>query len=103
MYDGTNMALTDQNYTGEPITGIYGVRIEGANAIALTAVGLVDNCNISYTNVPQPWIEKGLVVGGNLDCSSRFDYWSYTNGGYPLKSISPSIAPGAAYGQTVSK
>jgi hypothetical protein len=105
MFDGTYMALTDQEYGGVPITGIYRVRIAGSTGIGVSAIGLEDPCSPSgpYTKVVQPWVRGALVVGGNLDCTSRFDYWNYTHGGYPVKSISAAIAPGAAYGQTVSK
>lgn len=105
MFDGTYMALTDQEYGGVPITGIYRVRIEGSTGIGITAIGLTDSCSSSgpYTKVVQPWVHGALVVGGNLDCTSRFDYWNYTNGGDPVKSISAEIAPASAYGQTVSR
>lgn len=106
MYDGTYMALTDQEYGDYPGTGIYRVNVEGERGIGVGAVEFVDNCSVGglpYTKIVQPWIQGGLVVGGDLDCTSRFGYWSYENGGYPLKAIPSAIAPVAAYAQTVSK
>lgn len=104
MYDGSYMALTDQEYGDYPLTGIDEVNIEGTEGVGVRGIELVDNCSPSgYTQIAQPWIQDGLVVGGNLDCPSRFDYWNYTNGGYPVKTIAQGIAPGAAEGQTVSK
>lgn len=104
MFDGKYMALTDQKYGGYPLTGINEVNLEGSKGIVVRGTQLVDTCASNhYTQVPQPWIEKSLVVGGNLDCQSRFDYWNYMNGGLPVKSITPSIAPVLGYGQTVSR
>lgn len=105
MFDGTYMALTDQEYGGrQSQAGIYRVSISGSTGTAVSSIELTDTCSPSgpFTVMYQPWIYKGNVVSGNLYCPSRFGYWSLADGGSPAKVISPAIAPVRTYGETVS-
>lgn len=104
MWDGTYVAVTDQAFEGGNTTAIYRVRIAGSSGTVASTVQLADSCDASGgTKVAQPWTDGTTVVGGNLDCTFRFDYWSYAKGGSPKRSIEAAIAPEYGAGQTVSK
>jgi hypothetical protein len=104
MWDGKYVAAADQAYDGGTTTAIYRVSISGSTGTVASIVQLSDSCNASGgTAVAQPWISGTTVVGGNLDCTFRFDYWSYPKGGKPIKSIDASIAPEYGSGQTISE
>lgn len=117
MWDGKYLALADTNpYAGTnyAITAIYQAKRTASGG--LTTVGttiLKDTCfyGMGDTLVTQPFIvgakntpknrRQGLtVVGGNLDCASRFDYWAYPAGGTPASSL--QNAPLMPQGQSVS-
>jgi hypothetical protein len=72
---------------------------------------LTDNCNGDEADVFQPFIvgtkntpsnktQGKVVVGGNLWCTNRFDYWTYPAGGNPESSL--KAAPTEPHGQSVS-
>ena len=112
MWDGKHIVLTDTKYADTYETGLYRMSEDASGN--LTEVGvtvLSDTCDSGYDTVVQPFIvgyrntpvnkrEGVSVVGGNIKCSGRFDYWNYPNGGAPFKYL-PS-GPGAPSGQSVS-
>ena len=103
MWDGSEVAVTDQAYQGGSTTAIYRVRISGSSGTVTSITQLTDSCNASGgTDVAAPWIMGETVVGGNLDCTFRLDYWNYARGGHPTKWVDASIAPEYGSGQTVS-
>jgi hypothetical protein len=113
MWDGTYITLTDQDYDATQTTAIY--RAKESKSGDLTVVGttdLTDTCDGNYADVPQPFLlgsrntpdlkyEATLVLGGNVLCTGRFDYWAY-----PMPSGNPIIvikhAPAQPYGQGYS-
>lgn len=113
MWDGKYLTLTDQNYQGSGSTAIYQTT-ESASG-NLTVVGttqLTDTCKKSYADIPQPFIvgfrntpiltrQGTVVIGGNVACFLRFDYWAY-----PFPSGNPIVVVGGApqqpYGQGYS-
>jgi len=111
MWDGRHITLSDQEYNGYE-TGIYQATEDASGN--LTKVGqtaLTDDCNGDEADVFQPFIvgtkntpsNKTLgkvVVGGNLSCTNRFDYWTYPAGGNQVSSL--KAAAGELYGQSVS-
>ena len=111
MWDGKFVTLTDQNYSGSQSTAIYEVtRSRGALA-AVRTVALSDTCTSQFSDVQQPFIvgrkntpandaQSNVVVGGNLYCGNRFDYWAFPSGGNPTSSL--ISAPLEPYGQSVS-
>ena len=112
MWDGKYITLTDQDYNGVFQTAIY--QMTAPPSGGLTTAGttvLTDTCNNNYVDVAQPFIAgkkntpvnktQGTdVVGGNLDCTNRFDEWAYTAGGNPTATL-PG-APAQPSGQSVS-
>ncbi|MFY9718040.1 MAG: hypothetical protein WAK16_00205 [Candidatus Cybelea sp.] len=104
MWDGAYVAAGDQEYQGGLSTAIYRVRISGSTGNVVRTTQLTDACNASgATDVVQPWVEGTEVVGGDISCSLRFDYWNYARGGAPTKSIHANIAPEFGSGQTISR
>jgi hypothetical protein len=105
MWDGTYMAATDQNYQGKNITAIYRIQIAGSRGTVVGTTVLTDSCYTSGNHIeaPAPYIKGNTVMAGNILCRSRFDFWNYTNGGNPERTLPPAIAPRqGGYGQTVS-
>jgi hypothetical protein len=81
--------------------------------MAVGTTVLEDTCfsEMGASTVMQPFVvgtrdtpknrRQGLtVVGGNLDCASRFNYWAYPAGGTPASSL--QNAPLMPQGQSVS-
>jgi hypothetical protein len=114
MWDGQYIALTDQEYGAMEITAIYQAS-EKSSALSLVGTTeLNDNCNGKQdTDVPQPFIagsrntprdkmEGFVVLGGNLSCPSRFDYWAYPiprSHNEPIVHLPKAKAPAQPYGQ----
>lgn len=116
MWDGRYITLTDLEYSGGSTTAIYQAA-ETSTAAAygnleiVGATDLNDNCRGDYVNIIQPFIvgnrntpvnhtQGDTVVGGNLWCNARVDYWRYPSGGYPIKEL--FSAPQQPEGQSVS-
>jgi hypothetical protein len=113
MWDGEYITLTDQDYGSLQSTALYrATESKSGNLKLASTTTLTDTCDSSDADVPQPFIANGhntpsakeqgfVVLGGNLDCTSRFNYWAYpTPNGDPLLSISG--APKEPYGQGYS-
>ncbi|HEY2554742.1 MAG TPA: hypothetical protein VGI15_05780, partial [Candidatus Cybelea sp.] len=93
MWDGTQLALTDQYYTGQTLTALYQVTEEESGSLKKAGqTVLTDSHCGGGVRVPQPFvvgtqntplnrIRGRTVLGGNLQCLSRFDIWRYPAGG----------------------
>jgi hypothetical protein len=109
MWDGHYVAVTDQAYQNLT-TAIYRVSVSGSTGTVISTTQLTDNCAGSSepsTDVVQPWITgKTLatktVLGENIACTSRFDFWNYEDGGIPRRTMHAKIAPQTSLGDTVS-
>jgi len=56
--------------------------------------------SLEQKNTPSNKTQGKVVVGGNLWCTNRFDYWTYPAGGNPESSL--KAAPTEPHGQSVS-
>jgi hypothetical protein len=101
-WDGTHVAFTDQSSAGGDTTVIYRVAIKGTMGTVVGRTHLSDNCHGNATDVVQPFIvqPKGVVVGGNLSCKNRVDYWAYPSGGAAQESLHDG--PAEPFGAAVS-
>ncbi len=110
MWDGLHITLTDQNYGSTQSTALYRAKELPTGDLTLNGTTtLTDTCDGAAADVPQPFIANGrntptakavgyVVLGGNIDCKSRFNYWAYpTPNGDPILSI--GNAPEQPYGQ----
>ncbi|HEY6326959.1 MAG TPA: hypothetical protein VIW73_10670 [Candidatus Cybelea sp.] len=102
MWDGTYLAVADQQFQGSNTLGIYRVSISGFTGKVISSTDYSDTCYLRSTYVVQPWIDGSALFGGNNFCKSRYGFWSYARGGKPQRLFPTSIAPLAGYGQTVS-
>jgi hypothetical protein len=117
MWDGKYITLSDSESFSRPAgTVVYqavAAKATAGNATTLTIVGttaLADYCHFgSY--IQQPFVvgkkntpennEQGtVVIGGNLDCYTVFDFWNYPNGGTSSRHLKSS--PLRPQGQSVS-
>lgn len=100
-WDGRYLVLTI--YSGSA-TGLYRVQVSGSVATVVGKVLLTDSCSGKAGNsVTDPWIEGNVVAGENNFCKHRFDYWNYSKGGNPIRSIPRGIAPATSSGEAVSE
>lgn len=106
MWDGTYLAGGDQEYKGGNTTAIYRFAISGSTATVVRISDLTDTCSPSgnYTDVVQPFIyaKAKVVLGGNLWCTYRFDFWKYGKGRNPKRTLPSGDAPEKPYGQALS-
>jgi hypothetical protein len=108
-WDGAHLFAVDQNYQFYYTTMIYRITVAGSAVTIVGQTQLTDTC-YPYRNwmvAIQPYIggttrKQNAVVAGNLNCPSREDWFNYTTGGNPKRSLPSAIAPKAPYGQTVS-
>jgi hypothetical protein len=107
-WDGSYIAVTDQNYQYNYTTMIYRITVSGSKVTIVRATDLTDTC-YPYRNwmvAVQPFVgamgKRNTVVAGNLQCPNRVGFWNYTKGGAPKRVLPPGIAPGVPYGQSVS-
>jgi hypothetical protein len=107
-WDGSYLAVTDQDYQYYYTTMIYRVTVAGSKVTVVRATDLTDTC-YPYTNwmvAVQPFVsttgKQNAVVAGNLQCPNRVGFWNYTNGATPKRALPAAIAPGVPYGQSVS-
>ncbi len=108
-WDGSYLAVTDQDYQYVYTTMIYRVTVSGSSVSVVRSTHLTDDCypGHNYMVAIQPFVtgishEKNTVVAGNLNCPFREDFFDYTTGGGPTRSLPLKIAPAAPYGQSVS-
>ncbi|MBV8067719.1 MAG: hypothetical protein JO113_07060 [Candidatus Eremiobacteraeota bacterium] len=109
-WDGSYLAVTDQNYASSYTTMIYRVTVSGSQVSVVRQTHLTDHCyphGYNWMVEVEPFIsgttpKQNTVVAGNLNCPTRYGFWSYSGGGNPARVIPPSIAPGVVYGQAVS-
>ncbi len=108
-WDGSYLAVTDQNYGFAYTTMIYRVSVSGSSATVVHSTHISDNCypGHDYMVAIQPFVtgishKKNTVVAGNLNCPFREDFFDYTTGGAPTRSLPVKIAPSNPYGQSVS-
>jgi hypothetical protein len=108
-WDGSYVAVTDQNYQNNAHTAIYRVTVSGSGVTIVRTTVLTDRCSSygNYTDVVQPFITgttKNLntVVGGNVACNYRVDFWNYARGGNPKRVVPAKIAPYFPAGEAVS-
>jgi hypothetical protein len=113
MWDGQYIALTDQEYGAMKITAIYQASNISSGLKLVGTTQLNDKCNSKeQTDVPQPFIagtrntpknkEGFVVLGGNLSCPARFDYWPYPiprSDNEPIFHLPKAKAPAQPYGQ----
>ncbi len=104
------MVFGDQGYEGNFTTALYSASCSGTTCNVNATTQLTDDCFYSgepYNDTVQ-WGEYSKkpnmqsrgkvtqVAGGNLDCSSRFNMWSFPAGGNPTGQMSgPVEAEGA--------
>lgn len=112
MWDGKYVTLTDQEYQNGDTTAIYQINDTTRGRIRFVGTTILeDHCSGNGAKIAQPFAvgkqntpsnvaQAKVVVGGNLDCTGRFDYWRYTAGGDPKFSL--SAAPQKPYGESVS-
>ncbi|MGA9274562.1 MAG: hypothetical protein WBV40_09500 [Candidatus Cybelea sp.] len=108
-WDGSYVAATDQNYQNNAHTAIYRVTVSGSAVMIVRTTVLTDSCSPSgdYTDVAQPFIadttkKRNTVVGGNIGCNYRVDFWNYAEGGNPKRVVPAKIAPYFPAGEAVS-
>jgi hypothetical protein len=113
MWDGKYMTVTDQEGDGIQTPVIYQANVSSSGLTVEGNTQLTDTCDGQYVDVPQPYIvsygsntpvnkkQGTIVVGGNLLCKKRYDYWAYPwPSGDPLESIKKS--PEQPYGESFS-
>jgi hypothetical protein len=112
MWDGTHIALTDQSYNGHAITAIYQVKVTESGSLQEAGTTILKNRKCGGgVRVPQPFVvgrkntplnrvQGTTVLGGNVQCLSRFSSWHYPSGAgesAPLQS-----PPAQPFGQSLS-
>jgi len=112
MWDGEYLTLADQEYNGNRLTAIYQTLLEPCGGLFRVGQTILnDTCNGSDVDVVQPFVvgtantpvngtQGTIVVGGNLSCKNRVDYWAYPTGGLPVKTL--KNAPLEPFGASVS-
>ena len=111
VWDGKQIALTDQEATGTFLTGLYQVSLSGSTLTKTGETDLSDTCYNNYVDTVVPFvvgkkntpINKKMgksVIGGNLWCEGTFETWKYPAGGTPSSSLAG--APLEAYGSSIS-
>ena len=109
-WDSHYMTATDQSYHGGTLSGIYRVSVSGTQASIVDSTELSDGClkgGTPHNDVVEPFINSTVwpthrVVGGNLWCTYRTNFWKYKKGGDPKRSLPYDISPELAAGQTIS-
>jgi hypothetical protein len=114
-WDGKHLALTDSNYKEKHLTAIY--RVQELRSGDLKIIGktvLYDSCTtgienkeywlfiVGSKNTPVNHEEGDVVVGGDMLCSNRFDYWAYPAGRRQTKALYSQWAPTTPQGESVS-
>jgi hypothetical protein len=106
LWDGRYIGLTDQDFNDTNTTEVYRINVSGSTATVVGRVHLTDSCDRDKADVVQPFAvpssdkQNASVVGGNLWCSNRFDFWHYPGGGGPAASLGKT--PAEPFGESVS-
>jgi hypothetical protein len=111
LWDGHYIAATDQQYQGGTTSGLYQLSVSDGTASVVGSVQLTDSAcmkgSVAYSDTVQPFLNgtnhpNHAIVGGNLNCSYRYNFWNYIRGGDPKRNLPYDIAPELASGQVVS-
>lgn len=108
MWDGTYIALGDQQLGGGLQSGFVEATLSGSTLTKHAQVALSDVCDGGYTHVVNPFIvgrkntpvndRRGVaVLGSNQFCNADFRLWHYPQGGNPFATL-----PFQAAGESVS-
>ena len=105
LWDGHNVGLTDQAAGGHNTTVIYRTQVADGAATVIGRTNLTDTCYGKFEDTPQPFFVRtnggtDVIVGGNLWCLRRVDYFKYPAGGTPNHLL--GRAPKEPFGQSVS-
>jgi hypothetical protein len=104
IWDGVHVGFADQNFDGKNTTAIYRTNVAGGVATVIGDTHLTDRCYGGNEDTPQPFFVRAngveMIVGGNLWCPNRFDYFDYPAGGGPKHFLAQP--PREPYGQSVS-
>ena len=107
IWDGKYLGFTDQNSGDKNTTVIFRSTVSNFKVAIVGRIHLTDDCSHGYADVMQPFVvpvRSGMpvtVVGGNVRCSNRFDFWPFPSGGNP-KATLPN-APLEPLGQSVTR
>ena len=108
-WDGSYITVTDQDYQYYYTTMIYRVTVSGSAVTVVGSTHLTDDCypRANWMVAVQPFIggttrARNAVVAGNLNCPHRQNFFNYTTGGNPKRSLPAEISADAPYGQAVS-
>ncbi len=107
VWDGDYLGVTDQNANGNNETVIYRTKITGTTGKIYGRTHLDDRCDGNHSDVAVPFAVRDgrgrahAVIGGNLWCPNRFDFWSYPLGGRPARLLPE--APAKPYGESISR
>ena len=115
VWDGKQIALTDQEATGTFLTGLYQTSLSGSTLTKTGETDLSDSCYSNYVDVVVPFVrgKKNTpvnnkmgksVIGGNLWCINagfgEVATWKYPAGGAPSGTL--SSPPAEPYGASIS-
>ena len=107
LWDGKYLGFTDQDAGHKNTTVIFRASVSNFKVKIVGRIHLTDDCLHGYTDVMQPFVvpvpggSPSTVVGGNLSCEKRFDFWSFPSGSHP-KATLPD-APVEPVGQSVTR
>jgi hypothetical protein len=106
LWDGKHVAFTDQAEGSGSTAVLYRVTIAGTIATVVGRTPLDDSCHGGESDVVAPFVVRSggtadAIVGGNLACRDRFDYWRYPAGGAPTATLHD--APAEPFGGAVSE
>ncbi|HEX3457709.1 MAG TPA: hypothetical protein VHR97_07110 [Candidatus Baltobacteraceae bacterium] len=107
LWDGKYVGITDQNSDNKNTTVIFRTTVANFKASIVGRIHLNDDCSHDYADVMQPFVvpvpgsSPVTIVGANVSCSSRFDFWPFPSGGRPKVTL--QNAPLQPLGQSVSR
>jgi hypothetical protein len=107
LWDGKYLGFTDQNSDNKNTTVIFRTTVANFKARIVGRIHLTDTCLHGYAAVMQPFVvpvaggSPVTIVGANVSCSSRFDFWPFPSGGHPKATL--QNAPLEPLGQSVSR
>jgi len=107
LWDGKYLGFTDQNSDNKSTTVIFRATVANFKARIVGRIHLTDDCSHDYADVMQPFVvpvpggSPVTIVGANVRCSSRFDFWPFPAGGPPKVTLQG--APLEPLGQSVSR
>jgi len=107
LWDGKYLGFTDQNAGDKNTTVIFRASVSNFRVKIVERIHLTDDCLHGYTDVVQPFVvpvpggSPSTVVGGNVRCKNRFDFWSFPSGRNPKATL--PHAPLEPVGQSVTR